>query len=190
MVEGKITILEKTKIWIGKYLSVQRIRFLDKKGRECQWESVERKDAVFIFSITADKKVILVKNFRIPLGKYVIELPAGLKDREGESDIETAARELLEETGYAAENFIPVFKWPCNSGITDAISRGIVATGLKKVRDSCGDDTEDIEVLEIEFDKIVEFAGDCMSKGILFNVGILGLYALVDDLIKKGAITC
>lgn len=189
MAEGRITILGKSKVWTGKYLSVWRIFFLDKKGEERQWESVERKDGLFIFPITPDKKIVLVKNFRVPLGKYVIELPAGLKDKEGESDIETATRELLEETGYAAEKFIPIFNWPSNSGITDSVSKGIVATGLKKIQDSHGDDTEEIEVIEIDFERMIEFASECMSQGVLFNVGVLGLYLLVDDLIKKGAIT-
>ena len=75
------------------------------------WEWVERVNVsggVVILPITADRQVVLVQQYRIPVHAPVLELPAGLAGdnpaRPGEALIEAARRELLEETGYAASD--------------------------------------------------------------------------------------
>src|SRR5580704_13589060 len=73
------------------------------------WEYAERKNVtgiVAIIAVTAEGKLLLVEQYRPPLGKTVIELPAGLAGdiagQEGEAMVTAARRELLEETGYEA----------------------------------------------------------------------------------------
>ena len=84
-------------------------RFLTFK-RKGTWEYVERRavtGAVAILAITENQEIILVEQFRPPVGCQVIELPAGLagdiKSEEQETLAQAAARELLEETGYEAK---------------------------------------------------------------------------------------
>src|SRR6476660_4648772 len=101
----------------GKYLQVL------KRGK---WEYVSRKKItgiVGIIPVTDDGKLILIEQFRMPVGKTVIELPAGLAgDVEGEENeplVNAARRELLEETGYEAKEMIEVAAGTPSAGLCD-----------------------------------------------------------------------
>jgi len=96
-------ILSKTKIADTRWLLLLERRYLDRKGRERSWSYVERTDArpaVLVIAETAvTGRVVLLRQYRVPLGAYALEFPAGLAD-ENESAEETARRELLEESGF------------------------------------------------------------------------------------------
>ncbi len=173
------------KIFEGKFLTVWEKEFFDKNGVRRTWEYIERKKVIFIFPITGDQKAVLIKNFRVPLERYVIEIPAGLKDVEGESDEESARRELLEETGYSARNLIPISSWPYRSGSSNGIVSCFAATGLTKITDIVGDATEDLTVLEIPMKDLVDFYLK-LPKEILFTVEILGLLKIINEMNIRG----
>ena len=104
----------------GRFIRVK------KQGR---WEYVERcktTGAVAILAVTAAEEIILVEQYRIPMGKRVIEIPAGLSgDIEGEENeamAEAAKRELLEETGYQAERMRFLTQGPSSAGLSTEIS--------------------------------------------------------------------
>lgn len=89
------------------------------------WDFVRRPHSdscVGILAITPDDEIILVEQFRIPLQRHVIEVPAGLVGDEpgfaGESLAETARRELLEETGYRAGTIVPLIVSPTSAGMS------------------------------------------------------------------------
>jgi len=87
----------------GAFLSLTRIRWRDSQGREGDWESVQRNNAVPAVLIIAwlqpSDRLLLVRQYRPPAGGEVIEFPAGILDA-GETPEAGALRELLEETGY------------------------------------------------------------------------------------------
>lgn len=87
----------------GEFIRVIRRHFRAPNGNPGVWELVRRKNThgriIMIAAVTAEKELILEKIFRIPLNDYVLELPAGLMDKAGESEQEAVGRELLEETG-------------------------------------------------------------------------------------------
>ena len=92
------------------------------------WEYADRHTcagAVAIVAVTDDRRLILVEQFRIPLSRNVIELPAGLVgDVAGEEheDMAVAARrELLEETGYEAGDMRWLFAGPSSAGLTSEL---------------------------------------------------------------------
>ncbi len=75
---------------------------------------------VVIAPVTNANKIILIKQYREALGQEILELPAGLRDKTGETILQTAKRELLEETGYTAKTWIPLGKF--------SIAPNIIAT--------------------------------------------------------------
>ena len=172
-----LRIGKKRIVFAGKYLVVWEKEFFDKNGERRIWEYIERKRVIFIFPITFDQKVVLVRNFRVPLERYVIEVPAGLKDKINESDEEVARRELLEETGYCAEKLIPIKPFPYRQGSSNGIAVGFFAVGLKKVKESCGDETEDMTMIEVKMDKLMDFYRN-LPQNELFDSQILSMYCL------------
>ena len=87
----------------GKFLQMEIIEFTDARGIKRKWEAVSRTSsagaALIIPRIVPDDLFILVRQFRPPAGKLVLEFPAGLID-PGEDAATAAVRELSEETGY------------------------------------------------------------------------------------------
>lgn len=106
-----------------------------------KWFGVRRStpQAVIIAAVTEDDKIILVRQPRPLVGTDTIEFPAGLLDIDGEGVLDTAVRELLEETGFEvsdAEVIIGGEKGLVNSpGITDERVSLVVASGAVKVQD-------------------------------------------------------
>lgn len=122
------------------------------------WEWAERtgtSGVVVIAARTADDRVLFVEQHRPPVGARVIELPAGLAGdlagAEEEALEEAARRELLEETGYAADALEHVTTGPVSAGLTSERLAFFVARGLRKVGPGGGDHAEDIVVHEIPF---------------------------------------
>ena len=113
-------------------------------GNTAKREVVEHDNAVAIVALEsagaragadpdADPNVILIEQYRHPLGRRLWELPAGLMDVDGEGAQQTAARELVEETGYAAANWsVPVDVAP-SPGFSEEIVRIFLATDLTQV---------------------------------------------------------
>lgn len=122
---------------------------LVQRGR---WEFAQRVHgkgmAVIIIAATPDDEVLFVEQFRVPLGKRTIEMPAGLVGDDHDDDTLTAAarRELIEETGWAAANVEVLLIGPTSSGMSSERIAFVRATGLTRVGDGGGVDDEQIIV--------------------------------------------
>ena len=88
-------------VYSGRLLKVHRDRVRLPDGSEAVREYIRHPGAVAIVALFADTRVLLERQFRYPLGRAFIEIPAG-KLEPGEAHLATAKRELLEETGYVA----------------------------------------------------------------------------------------
>lgn len=161
----------------GKYLR------LVKEGR---WEYAERQTrggAVVIVPLTDAGKVIFVEQPRPAIGKPCIEFPAGLvgdqTEFEGESLEVAAERELLEETGYAAEQMEFLTHGPPSPGLSNEMVTFFKATGLRKMGEGGGDETEDITVHEVEISHVADFVARCERDGLSIDPKIYtGLFFL------------
>ena len=107
--------------------------------RDGSWEFVERVNArgvVAIVAVTADRRIILTDQFRPAVGRRVIVLPAGLagdvQGQEDEAFAESAMRELIEETGYSANQLEHVADFPSSPGMTSEVVSLFVARDLLK----------------------------------------------------------
>jgi ADP-ribose pyrophosphatase len=132
--------------------SLYRGRFLELK-REGHWEYVSRTNssgAVFILAITDGDEIVLVEQHRIPLGGATIELPAGMvgdePDFHGESLLDSALRELEEETGFRGRRAELLLSGPVAPGLTSEILHLVQAHELSRVHAGGGVDGEDIRV--------------------------------------------
>lgn len=119
--------------------------------RRGHWDYVRRPHAeacVGVLAVTDADEVVLVEQFRIPVGKRVIEIPAGLFGDEpahhGETPAECAGRELLEETGFRAGTITPLIVTPTSAGMTSEWTHLFHATGLVRESDGGGVGGEEI----------------------------------------------
>jgi len=146
------------------------------------WEYAERVNCskvVFILAVTGEKKIILVKQFRIPVSNFVIELPAGLvgDDFEDESAEKAAIRELEEETGWRANEMKKITFGPLSAGLSSEIGILMLAKDMKKVSKGGGVENENIQVIEVELNSAEDFLKSEEKKGVLIDPKVYtGLY--------------
>lgn len=136
------------------------------------WEYAHRPNAtgiVGIIAVTDARELILIEQYRPPVDKVVIEIPAGLagdvKGSESEALAVAAKRELLEETGYSAKRMKQVAEGSSSAGITDEVITLFLASGLKKVGDAEGDGDEDISTFLVPLDDADAWIKKQIRKG-------------------------
>ena len=131
----------------GKWLRLKR------RGR---WEYAERTNpggGVMIIAVTPEDRILFVEQYRPAIECMTIEMPAGLvgdvASSAGESAVDAAHRELIEETGYRAAAIDFLMSGPTSAGMSNEILAFVRARGLERVEDGGGDETEDITLHEV-----------------------------------------
>ncbi len=144
--------------------------------RRGQWEYVRRKNTsgvVIVVALTPEDELILVEQFRPPVGARVIELPAGLAGdiagHEHEALARAAARELEEETGYRAGRIEELTAGPVSAGLTSEVVTFFRAHDLTRIDDGGGDHTEDIEVHHVGRAVIAGWLAERQRSGVLVD---------------------
>ena len=158
-----------TTAWEGKFLTIE----LD--GR---WEYAARKGdiaAAVILAIDGEGQLLLVEQYRVPLGRSCLELPAGLVGDEsaGESVAAAARRELEEETGYHAAIVEKRGEFYASPGMTSESFTLVVATGLTRTGDGGGDADENIIVHRIPLDAVAGFVAEKRRDGVAIDAKML-----------------
>lgn len=108
---------------------------------------------VSAFALTAENKVVMVRQYRHGLGVMSTELPGGVVD-EGEDTQTAIQRELLEETGYRFSSFEFIGKLCANPATTNNYMHMYIAKGGEKIGEQTLDETEDLEVLLYDLDEV------------------------------------
>ena len=164
--------------WTGRFVVAKR------RGR---WEYAGRArgiHAAVILAIDAGE-VILVEQYRVPLGKICLEFPAGLigDETEGEDALESAVRELEEETGYRAAQWENLGEFYASPGMLSESFTLVKATGLTKVSEGGGTEHEDINVHRVPIARISETIAEHRARGHAIDVRLLMLLggALLED---------
>mgnify|MGYP002724440462 CR=1 FL=1 len=133
-------------------------------GRTAGREIVRHDDAAAVIAFTDDQKLVLVRQYRVAIGKTTLELPAGLRDAEDTDGIITAKREFEEETGYRSDNWRFVTSFYSTPGFTDEFLEIYEANDLQKVKNPLAQDEDEfIEVVELDYDE----AMDAYARGEL-----------------------
>jgi ADP-ribose pyrophosphatase len=150
------------------------------------WEWVERtnaNDAAVIAAVTDDQRLILVEQYRIPLGRRVLDLPAGLTGddpgTEGEAAIDAARRELFEEAGYEGSDWHFVLHGPASPGLTTESYSLFILRGAKKTGAGGGDYRENIEVHSVPLAELDDWLDAKRLSGVVIDPKIyVGRYFL------------
>jgi ADP-ribose pyrophosphatase len=153
------------------------------------WEYAERVNpggAVIVVATTDADEVVFVEQFRVPIQCRTIEMPAGLIGDRGEfaneSALDSARRELEEETGYRAESVVFVMAGPSSAGMSTEQVAFVRATRLTKVGDGGGDDSEDITVHTVPRAQCAAWLAAKMRDGFSIDPKLYaGLYFLERD---------
>jgi len=155
-------------VWQGKFVTAKR------KGK---WEYVSRSRGIKAAVILAveDGHVLLVEQFRVPLGRNCVELPAGLigDETEGEDPLEAAGRELEEETGYRAAKLESLGEYYSSPGMVSESFTLVRASGLAKVGDGGGTDGENITVHRVALSELKQFLETKRAENIGVDVRLL-----------------
>ncbi|HEX9065094.1 MAG TPA: NUDIX hydrolase [Streptosporangiaceae bacterium] len=120
----------------GAVVRVRRDTVTMPDGQQVGREVVEHPGAVGIVAIDEDGRVLLIRQYRHPVGRELWEIPAGLRDVAGEPLIMTARRELLEEAGYQAAHWQVLADFFTSPGISSERLRVYLARGLTRVPDA------------------------------------------------------
>lgn len=161
-------------MWQGRFITAK------KRGR---WEYVGRARgirAAAIIAIDRDpdgtRHVILVSQYRVPLGRFSLEIPAGLvgddAGGEGEDALTAAARELEEETGYRAGKLEVLGEFYSSPGMVSEAFTLLKATGLERVSDGGGTEGENITVHRVALHDLRRFVAEWRRAGHAVDVRI------------------
>ncbi|HIK44757.1 MAG TPA: NUDIX hydrolase [Leptolyngbyaceae cyanobacterium M65_K2018_010] len=135
---------------------VNRLRLPNRA--EGDWECIRHPGGALAVPVTAEGKLILLRQYRFAVQGRLLEFPAGTIE-PNESAAETIRREIQEETGYAASTWRPLGNFALAPGYSDEMIYAFLATDLQPVESMPGDADEDIEV--------VVFTPDQFEKAIL-----------------------
>lgn len=156
-------------MWAGQFITAK------KQGR---WEFVGRArgiKAAVIVAIDDDGHLLLVEQYRVPLGRVCIELPAGLVGDETDDEAveSAAARELEEETGYRPGRVEALGEFCSSPGMVSESFTMVRARDLVRVSDGGGVEGEGITVHHVKLDDVPAFVADCRARGMAVDVKLL-----------------
>ena len=161
--------------WTGKFITACT------RGK---WEYVTRARgirAAVIVAIDAEDHVLLVEQYRVPLQKNCLELPAGLigddAGSEGEQALDAAAREMEEETGYRATRIESLGEFYSSPGMLSESFTLVRAHGLTKVGPGGGVEGENITVHRVARAHLPQFVEMARARGLGIDVRLLMLLA-------------
>ena len=157
-------------VWQGKFITAKT------RGK---WEYVSRARGIKAAVILAveDGHVLLVEQYREPLGAPCLELPAGLvgDERAGEAVEAAAARELEEETGYRPAQVTMIGEFYSSPGMVSESFYFVRASGLNKVGDGGGVEDENIIVHRVPLGEVAGFMARKRAEGCAMDVKLVAL---------------
>ncbi|MFD1707078.1 NUDIX hydrolase [Siminovitchia sediminis] len=147
-------------IFNGKIITVQVDEVELPDGKRSKREIVHHPGAVALIALTEENKIVMVEQYRKPLERSLLEIPAG-KLETGEEPAVTAERELEEETGYQAGKLEYITSFYTSPGFANEIIHIYLANQLSKIKNPAKtDEDEFVELTELTLEEAV----DCMKN--------------------------
>ncbi len=157
-------------IYRGKIVDLEVDDVRMPSGRMVIREVVKHPGGVVAVPVLADGKLLLIRQFRYPLQKYILEFPAGKLD-SGQSPLDTINRELAEETGFQAASMHHEFSFYTSPGICNEVIHLFIAAGLTQTTQQL----EEGEHISVESHTLVECLRMIESGEIADAKTILGI---------------
>jgi 8-oxo-dGTP pyrophosphatase MutT (NUDIX family) len=153
------TQLGEEELLAGRLVTFARVRMLGPDGREFHREVLRHPGVVAVVPLHDDHTVTLVRQYRTAVDRLVLELPAGMRDIEGEPPEQAAQRELAEEAGLAAERLDHLTTYFAAPGLTDEEILLYLARGLTDVPiEPHGPEEEAMTIERIPLDRALAMA--------------------------------
>jgi 8-oxo-dGDP phosphatase len=164
-------------VYRGRILALRRDRVVMPGGRIAVREVVEHQGAVAILPLDDDGSVVMIDQYRHPVGRRLRELPAGLLDADGEAPVTTAQRELVEEIGCTARDWSVLVDVTPSPGFSDEAVRVFLARGLTEVGRPAvdGDEEADLEVVRLP---LLDAVRQALAGEIVNAASVAGLLAV------------
>ena len=138
-------------VYRGRRVNVKVVELRLPNGNIVEREVVEFRESVVVLPILSDDRIVLIKQYRVPIERWIYELPAGVIEH-GETPEESAKRELIEETGYKAKELKKLFEMYLAPGYSTEKMHAFLAYDLEYV----GSAPEVYEVIKVQPVKLKE----------------------------------
>nr|WP_041782964.1 NUDIX hydrolase [Mycolicibacterium chubuense] len=181
MGDHNFAVVDSETLYVGKIFALRADEVHMPGGGSARREIVEHFGAVAVVALDDAGDITLVYQYRHPFGRRLWELPAGLLDFGGEPPHVTAARELAEEAGLAADTWHTLVDLDSAPGFSDESVRVFLATGLHDVgRPEAHDEEADLQVRRVPLADAVAkvYSGEIVNS--ISVAGILAAHALSD----------
>lgn len=172
--------LNSDNVFKGKLLDVYRDEIELPNGRHSVREYIKHVGAAAVVPVDEDGNVIMIRQFRYPFARVLLEIPAGKLDSKNEPPLEAAVRELKEETGYTAENIVALGEFYPTCAYADEVIHLYLATGLKKGQQN-PDDDEFVEEEKIPLEELVREVMSGKIKDGKTQTAILKAYIYLNN---------
>ena len=175
MAEHEFATVDSETLYVGKIFALRADEVRMPGGSTARREVVEHYGAVAILAMDDDGKIVMVYQYRHPVGRRLWELPAGLLDMGDEAPQLTAARELEEEAGLSARDWRVLVDLVSAPGFSDESVRVYLATGLSHVgRPDAHDEEADLVVRWFSLDDAVQMT---LNGEIVNTIAVSGILA-------------
>jgi ADP-ribose pyrophosphatase len=150
-------VLDSARVYEGGVIALRRDELSMPGDTTAVRDVVEHPGAVAVVAVDELDRVVVVRQYRHPVGRPLDELPAGLLDKAGEPALETAKRELAEEAGLGADDWHVLVDLLTTPGMSDEASRIYLARGLHEVdRDVQEHEEAEMTSHRVPLDELVE----------------------------------
>lgn len=168
---ARFAITQRQRVLSGPVITVDDVVVVAPDGSTHQRQVVAHPGAVSVVALTDGDEVVMIRQYRAALDNQLLEIPAGKRDLAGELPEHTAARELAEEVGLAAQEWTVLGEFHNSPGFSNEHSIVFLAQGLREVEHARqGVEEVHLEVVHVPFAEVVDRirAGEiCDAKSII-----------------------